>query len=146
LSLDQFLFFSRIFLQRKGGWEEFQVESIRPYKENFILKLKGLDSLEQAREIVGKEILIPEDELQPLEEGSYYHFQIIGCSVVSKSGEEIGLVEDLWRIPGNDLLVVRCGKRDILIPFTQTICIRVDLNKREIIIDPPEGLLDLNEI
>lgn len=95
---------------------------------------------------MGREILIREEELQPLEENSYYQFQILGFSVVTKNGEEIGTVEDLWRIPDNDLLVVRRGKETVFIPFAKTICIRVDLNKREIVIDPPEGLLDLNEI
>lgn len=49
-------------------------------------------------------------------------------------------------IPENDLLVVEHEGREILIPFTSEICVHVDLDKREIVIDPPEGLLELDEI
>ena len=140
------LFFSRIFLQRKGAREEFRVESLRPYKEYYILKLKGIDSLSQARELVGQEILLPEEDLQTLEKDNYYLFQIIGCSVVTKTGERIGSVKDLLCIEDNDLLVVAKGKREILIPFVQSICLEVNLKRKEILIDPPEGLSELNEI
>ena len=66
--------------------------------------------------------------------------------VVATNGEKIGIVEDLLPIPGNDLLVVSGKKDQILIPFNKDICVRIDLERREIIVDPPEGLLDLNEI
>lgn len=146
MSLVSFLFFSRVFLQRIGGWEEFQVESLRPYKGNYILKLQGIDSLQRAREIVGQEVLIPEEELPSLKEDQYYHFQILGCRVITKNGEEIGVVEDLLTIPDNDLLVIRGEKGQTFIPFNKDTCIQVSVEKKEIVIDPPEGLLDLNEI
>jgi len=108
--------------------------------------LKGIDSLSQARELVGQEILLPEEDLQTLEKDNYYLFQIIGCSVVTKTGERIGSVKDLLCIEDNDLLVVAKGKREILIPFVQSICLEVNLKRKEILIDPPEGLSELNEI
>lgn len=146
MSLGKSLFFSRVFLRKKGVLEEFQVESLRLYKDFYILKLKGIDSLAKAREITGEEVLLPEEEIQPLKKDHYYFFQIIGCSVVTKSGERIGKVKDFLSIKNNDLLVVSKGSREIFVPFTKDICIQVNLDKREIVIDPPEGLLDLNEI
>ena len=133
-------------MQKKGVRKEFRVESFRPYKEYYILKLKGIDSLPQARELVGQEILLPEENLRTLEKGKYYFFQIVGCSVVSKKGIKIGSVKDLLCIEDNDLLVVARGKREILIPFTQSICVEVNLKRKEILVDPPEGLLELDEI
>ncbi|TET20263.1 MAG: 16S rRNA processing protein RimM [Candidatus Aminicenantes bacterium] len=126
--------------------EEFQVESIRPYKNFYILKLEEFHTINQARELVGQEILLPEEDLLPLERGNFYFYQICGCSVVTKSGEKIGIVRDLLCIKENDLLVVEKGSREILIPFSKSICLEVNIKKREVIIDPPEGLLDLNEI
>ncbi len=122
------------------------MESFRPCKDFYILKLRGIDTLEQALELVGQEILLPEDELQTLEEDSYYFFQVVGCSVVTKGGEKIGIVRDLWSIPENDLLVVKKGKKEILIPFSRSICLEVNLERKEILVDLPEGLSDLNEI
>jgi 16S rRNA processing protein RimM len=146
LGLISCLFFSRVFFKKKGGWEEFQVESLRPHKENFILKLKGIDSLERAQEIAGDEIFVPEEKLPSLREDDYYHFQILGCTVMAEDGKKIGMVEDLLTIPGNDLLVVRSKKNQVLIPFNKDICVQINLEQREIIVNPPAGLLDLNEI
>jgi len=146
LNLRRNLFFSRVFLRQKGVLEEFQVESLRPYKNSYIFKLKGIDSIAEAREVVGQEILLPEEELNPLEKDHYYLFQVIGCSVFSKSGQKIGKVVDFVSVPQNDLLVVKKGKQEIYIPFTADLCVQVNVNKGEIVVDPPEGLLELNEI
>lgn len=146
MNLCKSLFFSRVYLRQKGDLEEFQVESLRPYKKSYILKLKGINTVAEAREVVGQDILLPEEELDPLEKDYYYLFQIIGCSVFSKSGKTIGKVIDFVSVPQNDLLVVKKGKQEIYIPFTVDICIQVKMNEREIVVDPPEGLLELNEI
>ena len=119
---------------------------MRSFKEHYILKLKGVDSLYQARELVGQEILLPEEDLLSLEKDSFYFFQIIGCSVVTKDGIEIGIVKDFLCVQDNDLLVVAKGRREILIPFTHSICLKVNLKQKEILVDLPEGLLELNEI
>jgi 16S rRNA processing protein RimM len=81
-----------------------------------------------------------------LEEDNYYSFQIIGCSVVTQSGKQVGNVSDLIWVKDNNLLVVTQGRNEILIPFTRTVCLEVDLKQKIIRIDPPEGLLELNEI
>lgn len=82
-----------------------------------------------------------------LERGEYCFHQIEGCTVVTKSGELVGLVHDVIQVSDNDLLVVHgCEGRESLIPLSQTICLKIDLEKKTIIIDPPEGLLDLDEI
>jgi len=55
-------------------------------------------------------------------------------------------VKDILVIKENDILVIEDGKKEILIPFSSEICQEVNLDKKEIIIVPPEGLLELNEI
>lgn len=139
------IFFSRVYLQREKT-QEFRVESFRPYREYFILKLKGIDSLSQARECVGQEILLPEKDLHTLKKNNYYFFQLISCLVLTKGGDRIGSVKDLLCFENNNLLVVEKEGKEMLIPFTRSICIKVNLKKKEILIDPPPGLLELNEI
>ncbi len=56
------------------------------------------------------------------------------------------MVKDILFIKDNDLLVIIKGKREIYVPFTESICVEIDLENKEIIIDPPEGLLELDEI
>ena len=66
--------------------------------------------------------------------------------MVTLEGREVGRVKDLLAAPGSDLLVVESGGREILIPLVETICREFDLRNRQVKIDPPDGLLDLNEI
>ena len=58
----------------------------------------------------------------------------------------MGIVQDLLCIKENDLLVVKKGKKEILVPFTKSICLKVNLKRKEIVVDLPEGLLELDEI
>lgn len=140
------IFFLKVYLRRKGALEELEVESLKPHKNFHLLKLRGIDSLAQARELAGLDVFEPEESFQSLEKDTFYHFQIIGCSVLTKNREKIGSVKGLLSIKDSDLLIVKEGEKEILIPFSRAICLQVDLEKKEIVIDPPEGLLDLNEI
>jgi len=108
--------------------------------------LRGIDTLDLAETLKGQEIWLPEKALHQLGKGKYYLFQLSGCSVVTKEGDPVGLVKDILFIHENDLIVVDKGGKEIFVPFTESICIGVDLEKKEIVIDPPDGLLDLNEI
>ena len=139
-------FFPKIYLQKKGSLEEFEVETLRPYKDYSIIKLKEVDTLAQTYELVGQEILVPDKLLRPLGKDNYYLFQIIGSSVITRKKEKVGTVTDVFSIENNELLVVRKGRKEILIPFNKSICLKINLAKKEILINPPDGLLELNEI
>jgi 16S rRNA processing protein RimM len=96
----------------------------------------------------GSNILIPEENLKPLEEGQYYSSELVGCSVFTKRHKTVGIVKDVWTIGESVLLVVESDRNgeEILIPFSEVICLEVDRARKTIVIDPPDGLLDLNEI
>ncbi len=96
--------------------------------------------------MVGAEVQIPESELLAPDDGEYYQFDLVGSRVVTVTGQEIGKVTDIVPAAGNDLLEVSRGDREVLIPFTKQICREVDILAKRIVIDPPEGLLDLNEV
>jgi 16S rRNA processing protein RimM len=106
-----------------------------------------VDSISQAQEFVGKELFCPAEDCSQLKNGEFYFHQIEGFTVITKSGEQIGFVHDVMPVTDNDLLVVHTQEgREFFIPLTQSICLEIDQDKRTIIIDPPEGLLDLDEI
>ena len=89
---------------------------------------------------------MPQGKLQPLEEDTFYSFEIIGSTVFTTERKLVGTVVDVLAIPGNELLVIETGKRELLIPLTKKICLEINPAAREIVIEPPDGLLDLNEI
>jgi 16S rRNA processing protein RimM len=135
-----------VFVGKEGALKEFQVESLIPRGRACHIKLAGVDSLPQADCFAGSEIFVSEENLRCSGRDQYYLFQLSGCSVLNKEGEVIGKVVDVLSIPANDLLVVEREGKEILIPFHESICKEVNLAKKEIRIDPPAGLLDLNEI
>ncbi len=135
-----------VFVGKEGALKEFQVESLTPRGKACHIKLAGVDSLPQADCLAGFEVFVPEENLRRAEEDQYYIFKLRGCSVLGQEGKLIGKVVDVLSIPANDLLVVEKEGKEILVPFHESICLEVDLAKKEIRIDPPAGLLDLNEI
>jgi 16S rRNA processing protein RimM len=106
-----------------------------------VLKFAGIDEIEIAEELRNAEICVPEDEAIELGSGEYYDWQLAGCKVETVEGVEVGIVRELMRTGGTELLVVT-GEREYLIPFAESICVDVDIVNKLIRIDPPEGLLE----
>jgi 16S rRNA processing protein RimM len=140
------LFFSRVFINRQNSVETHRVESFRALKKYFLLKLKGINSFEEAQSLVGAEVQLPENELASLEEGEFYLFDLIGIRVITVAGKELGAITGIIPAAGNSLLAIKQDQKEVLIPFSEHICVEVDIPGKRIVIDPPEGLLDLNEV
>jgi 16S rRNA processing protein RimM len=134
-----------VFIGREGEAEEYRVESSRASGKDFIVKLDGVNSLSQADRLAGADVFIPESAFVSLEEGQFYLFELKGCRVASVTGEEVGTVADVLLLGASSLLVVDSRGKEVLIPFHESICKEVDLAKKEIRVDLPAGLLDLNE-
>ncbi len=134
-----------LFIGKEGEIKEFRVEFFARRGKYFQVKLAGVDSLAEADSLAGLEVFVPPDSLKPSAIGHYYLFELKGCSALSLQGELIGKVVDVLSIPANDLLVIDRDGKEIFVPFHESICRKVDLVKKEIRIDPPAGLLDLNE-
>jgi 16S rRNA processing protein RimM len=135
-----------VFIEKEGELREYVIESLVPHGKDFDLKLKGVDSLSQADSLAGGDVLIPEDALKVGGEGEFFVFQLVGCEVVDIHGKSAGRVKDVISAGSGDILVVGGEGKEILVPFHESICIEVDVPGKLIRIDPPEGLLDLNEI
>ncbi len=133
-------------VERRGEVKGLVVESFRPGRNGRILKIQGIDSQVQAEALAGQELYIPPDSLRPPEEGSYYPGQLIGCRVLTRDGAELGQVTAVIPIGESGLLVVGLGEGEIYIPLAGDICIEIDPEAGLIRVDPPQGLLELNEI
>lgn len=112
----------------------------------WLIKFRGIETREDAENIRDMLIVIPKKERLPLEEGSYYHDQLIGLSVYNHKGDRLGAVSDLISTGGHDLLQVSgefSGSEKILIPMVKSIIVVVDLQQGLIKVQLPDGLLDL---
>lgn len=109
-----------------------------------VLKFSGYDSIESAKMLIGYELGLPEEERVQLSAGEFYDWELEGCAVQTEHGSAIGTVREVMRTGGVELLVVEDEtRREHLIPMAQSIVVEIDLSRRRILIDPPEGLLDL---
>jgi len=121
-----------------------KLESYWFQKDRMVLKFAGYDTIETAEALVGYEFGLPEAERVQLSEGEFYDWELEGCSVETRAGSIIGKAREVLRTGGVELLVVKgeSGK-EILIPMSQSIVVEIDISLKKILIDPPEGLLDL---
>ena len=97
-----------------------------------------------AEALAGVELRVPVEELAPLPAGTFYHHDLVGCFVVTGQGKEVGIVEGVEGTVGRSRLVVAGARGEILIPLVTEICRTIDVAGKRIVIEPPEGLLDLN--
>jgi 16S rRNA processing protein RimM len=112
-----------------------KVEGCKLQSDKVILKIEGIDSIEQAELYRNKYLMVSREDAVKLPEGSYYVADLIDCSVYEEDGEELGKVYDVLHTPGNDVYWVK-GNKEVLIPVLKHIIVSIDINKRVIIIKP----------
>jgi len=111
--------------------------------DRVVLKISGYDDVDTAKELVGFEFAVPESERVPLPADHYYDWELEGCTV-NVGAESIGQVSSVLRTGGGEILVVTDNSgKERLIPLADSIVVEVDTVRKTIVVDPPEGLLDL---
>jgi 16S rRNA processing protein RimM len=111
-----------------------------------ILKLNGYDTIEAASAWIGYEFAVPEADRVQLAEDEYYDWELEGCRIETTSGEPVGRVKSVLRTGGVNLLDVDGeseGRPPSMIPMVKSILVSVDKDRQLIVIDPPDGLLEL---
>jgi 16S rRNA processing protein RimM len=131
-----------VYMTRDGRPAALVVRGSRPQAGRRIVGFEGIGTITEAEALRSAELRIAPDALRPLGAGAYYVHDLVGCEVRTMSGERIGEVARVEMATGVPTLVV--GMDDVLIPFTEAICRRIDPAGRVIEIDPPEGLIELN--
>ena len=122
---------------------EYLTEEVWHHQTTLIFKFVGVDSINDAQQLTGWEVRIPFSQRLPLEAHEFYHSDLIGCEVRDRStGRSFGHVTGFEEGGANGLL--KLGPQ-ILIPFTREICVSITPEERVILVDLPEGLIELNQ-
>jgi 16S rRNA processing protein RimM len=116
-------------------WRGVELAEGRIHGKGLVARLRGYDDRDQAAVLVGSQVGVWASELPPLAPGEYYWAQLEGLCVVNLADEELGVVSHLFDTGSNDVLVVKQGRRERLIPYTRNAIRGVDLVKREIRVD-----------
>ena len=132
-----------VFLQDVDGQPSvYMVEGARPRAPFVLVKLAGVDSLDHAETLREKVVAVEETILPPLKDGEFYYYQVVGLTVRTTKGTEVGEIAHVFFSGGHDIWVVRQGEKEYLIPVTEEIVRSIDLPGRQAIIEPLEGLLE----
>ena len=128
-----------IYLNGIEGMEGRILKNVKEENEP-IIKLKGIDSREEAKKLVGAEIFLPEEESISLPEDTYFSHDLIGLEVVDLKHGKIGFVKEILEMGANDILVVRSKKREILIPAVAEYVKSVDVEAGKISVQLADGM------
>ena len=132
-----------LFLEKSGVSSPHKLNASRPHKGHFLVKLRGVDRIDDAQALVGAVVSVLEESLQALEPGEYYQYQVIGLDAFDLNGRWIGTIRRIWSTAGGDLFVISGASKEHLVPAVKEMIEKVDFPARKVIINPPEGLLDL---
>ena len=124
---------------------ELEVEELWPHKGLLVLKFAGVDSISDAEALIGSELQVPRSERAQLEPGWNYVSDLVGCSLFDR-GTRVGLIEDVQFGTGEaPLLIVASGSgKKFDIPFAEAYLEAVDLQQRQVRMNLPEGMLEVN--
>ncbi len=113
------------------------------HKGLVILKFRDVETISAAETLIGREIQIPRSSRRPLPPGAVYLSDLVGCAV--REGDRLlGTVEAVEETGAVPLLKVPAAGGELLIPFAESICSKVDIERQEIQVQLPEGLKELN--
>jgi len=139
--LSQFSFYREVLIEDKTGrLQAYDILEATPQPPRILMRLKGIDRVEDVIPLLGKEVLVRKVALPQLEEGEYYWFEILGMGVETEEGRRIGVVKEIIPTAGHDVYVVKGKRREIYLPATEEVVHTIDPEKGVITVVRKKGL------
>jgi len=126
-----------------GSRQTCTIAEVRTDRDSVVLFCREIDTVEQVERFVGGTVRIPGSEAIRLPQGSYFQHDLVGLQVFLEDGRYLGEIREIWSTGSNDVLVVRDGERERLIPAIKSIVVEVNLTEKRMVLRWMEGLLDL---
>ena len=139
--LRRFVSYREIFIEdEKGSLESYEILEASPHPPRLILRLKGVEKIEQTQPLIGKTILVEKEALPDLEEGEYYWADLLGMKVETREGKRIGTVKEIFSTGAHDVYVVEGKRGEISLPAIGEVILDIDLAKKMMKVARMEGL------
>ncbi|RMH18309.1 MAG: 16S rRNA processing protein RimM, partial [Gemmatimonadetes bacterium] len=123
---------------------ELTIASVRPYRRGYLVRFEGVETRTQAEALHGRYVLQSVDALPGRGEDELFYHELLGMRVETSGGEEVGEIVEVYELRPADMLEVRRPQGGTaLIPFLDAYVVEIDVGARRMVLDPPEGLLDL---
>ena len=127
-----------------GSMRSMSVAWVRPHGKGLLLNFESVTDRDQAEKLVGAKLFADKSLLPPLDEDTYYWFDLVGLQVVDTAGTVLGILESIIPTAANDIYVVKGNQggktRETLIPAVGDVVLTIDLEGGTMVVDPPEGL------
>lgn len=120
-----------------------RIAEVRPYKRGYLVTFGGVEDRNQAELLRGHYLYLSVDELEPLADGEFFYHQLLDLDVVTVDGVAVGRVTEVYELSPADMLEVTGGGKQVLIPYLEHVVVEVDVEAGRLVVDPPDGLLDL---
>lgn len=119
-----------------------RIRSARGYHREWLLGFEGVDSREQLEPYRDHLLAVPEDQLPPLEDGEVRLADLVGFATRNPAGEPLGVVTNVYELPSGITLEIQGPKREFLLPFRKAFVTETLRDRRVLVLDPPDGLID----
>jgi 16S rRNA processing protein RimM len=131
-------------LETADGARVFEIEALRPAKEFFVARLKGVADRTAAERLCNTDLYVPRDRLPAPEPDEFYHTDLIGLDALDTAGTAFGTVVAVHNFGAGDLLELAPagGGQTVMVPFTTAVVPGIDIAAGRIIVDAPPGLLE----
>jgi 16S rRNA processing protein RimM len=141
---DRFQPGAELFIKRGGQVDALRVTTARFHRERPVIGIEGVETMNDAEALAGRELRVPIERLAALPPDTFYRHDLIGCLVETRDGRTVGVVSDVEGSMTGSRLVVDGEVGEVLIPLVSAICTLVDPAAKRILVDPPEGLIEAN--
>lgn len=140
--ISQFEEMETIFVDKKGNLQEMQIEEVKYSKNQVLLKLKGIETVEEAEKYRNCYLKLPREKARKLPKNTYFIADLIGLEVYTEEGNLLGKVEDIYNTGASDIYVIKdeLGKQ-ILLPAIKEVIKQVDLEQEKIVVHLLDGLV-----
>jgi 16S rRNA processing protein RimM len=122
-----------------------EIRDVRFHQGRPVVVLQGVETMDDAEALAGAELKVRASSVPSLPEGMFYRHDLVGCEVHDTSGRVVGRVTSVEGPLERSSLVVAGERGEVLIPLVADICISIDTGAQRIVVNPPEGLIELNE-
>jgi len=141
-STDRFKNLVTVFLRNNNSQTTLIIEKIRIKENTVILKLKDIESIQEAKMIVGSFLEVERKNTVKLAKDAYFIFEIIGLEVYTENNIFLGKVENVISTGSNDVYIVKSkNKKELFIPAIHEVVKNVNLEKKRITIKMVDGLI-----
>ena len=139
---ERFLDIEYVLLDTGKELRRLNIQNVKFFKNLVILKFKGVDNINDIEKYKGRDLWIPREEGQELEEDEYYIADLLGMSVVLEDGQEFGTVKDVMETGANDVYIIDSAEHgEVLLPAIKECILDVDLEKNIMTIHLIKGLI-----